>query len=102
MEILMKQIISTLQCLCTISFNIVIITQIHQDFYGNVPADNADCNVSDGVFNCESFKFKTTLARKTANSADRSSFVKTTKIVVPFNYLSNFWRSSEMPLTYFY
>ena len=102
MEILMKRIISTLQCLCTISFNIVIITQIQQDFYGNVPADNADCNVIDGVFNCESFKFKTTLARKTANSADRSSFVKATKIVVPLNYLSNFWRSSEMPLTYFY
>ena len=38
------------------------------------------------------------LGKKTANDKDGNSFVKDTKIVVPLKYLSNFWRSLEMPL----
>ena len=42
------------------------------------------------------------VGRTAADSADGNSFVKRTKIVVPLNYLSNFWRSLEMPSTHFY
>ena len=57
--LLMKQIFA-LQCLCTISLNIAIIIQIHQEVYGSlrdeVPAGNADLtNIS------QSFKYKAAL-----------------------------------------
>ena len=35
---------------------------------------------------------------KTANHNDEKSFVKGAKIAVPLKYLSNFWRSLEIPL----
>ena len=38
------------------------------------------------------------MGKKAANDKDGNSFVKDTKIVVPLKYLSNFWRSLEMPL----
>ena len=38
------------------------------------------------------------LGKKAANDKDGNSFVKDTKIVVPLKYLSNLWRSLEMPL----
>ena len=46
----------------------------------------------------ESFKYKATLVGKTANYDNTNSFVKDVKIVVPLKYLSNSWRSLEMPL----
>ena len=49
------------------------------------------------INNSQSFKYKA-LAGKTEDVADGNSFVTNTKIVVPLNYLSNFWRSLEMPL----
>ena len=39
-----------------------------------------------------------TLLEKTANYNDGKSFVKDAKIVVRLKYLSNFWRSLEIPL----
>ena len=59
-----------------------------------VPADNADLTID----NSESFKYKADLVEKTAIHNNGNSFVKDTKIVVPLKYLSNFWRSLEMPL----
>ena len=50
------------------------------------------------INNSQSFKYKADLVGKTKNAKDGSSFVKDTKIVVPLKYLSNFWRSLEMPL----
>ena len=45
------------------------------------------------------FKYKALLVGKKANAAKNSkSSEKNTKIVVPLKYLSNFWRSLEMPL----
>ena len=58
------------------------------------PANNADLTID----NSESFKYKAALVGKTANHNNGNSFVKDTKIVVPLKYLSNFWRSLEMPL----
>ena len=59
-----------------------------------VPDNNVDLIVD----NSQSFKYKIALAWKTVNAAGENSFIKDTKIVVPLKYLSNFWRSLEMPL----
>ena len=50
------------------------------------------------INNSQSCKYKAALVGKTANHDDGKSFVKDAKIVVPLKYLSNFWRSLEMPL----
>ena len=59
-----------------------------------VPANNADLT----IVNCEFFEYKVALVGKTKKFADQNSSVKDTKIVVPLKYLSNLWRSLEMPL----
>ena len=55
---------------------------------------NADLTID----NSQSFKYKVTLLEKTANYNDGKNFVKDAKIVVRSKYLSNFWRSWEIPL----
>ena len=78
--------------------NIVIIIQIHQEVYGSlrdeVPANNAALTIN----NSQSFKYKAALVGKTANHNDGKSSVKDAEIVVSLKYLSNFWRSLQMPL----
>ena len=59
-----------------------------------VPANNADLSIN----NSQSFKYKAALAGKTANHNDGKSSVKDAEIVVSFKYLSNVWRSLQMPL----
>ena len=60
-----------------------------------VPVDYTDLTVD----NSQSFKYKAALLRKTAGTVNNTnSSVKEAKIVVSLNYLSNFRRSSEMPL----
>ena len=60
-----------------------------------VPANNADLTIN----NSQSFKYKAALLGKTADAVNNTnSSVKEAKIVVPLKYLSNFWRSLEMPL----
>ena len=60
-----------------------------------VPANNADLTID----NSQSFKYKAALLGKTTNAvANTNNSVKNAKIVVPLKYLSNFWRSLEMPL----
>ena len=60
-----------------------------------VPANNADLTIN----NSQSFKYKTTLLGKTAGAVGKiNGSVKEAKTVVPLKYLSNFWRSLEMPL----
>ena len=49
--------------------------------------------------NSQSFEYKAALIAKTVDAvAGTNSSVKDVKIVVPLKYLSNFWRSLEMPL----
>ena len=59
-----------------------------------VPANNADLSIN----NSQSFKYKAALAGKTANHNAGKSSVKDAEIVVSFKYLSNVWRSLQMPL----
>ena len=49
------------------------------------------------IINSKSFKYKAALVAKTKNFADQKSYVKDTKTIIPLKYLSNFWRSLEMP-----
>ena len=47
----------------------------------------------------QSFKYKGAFLGKTADAVyNRNSPLKDDKIVAPLKYLSNFWRSLEMPL----
>ena len=48
----------------------------------------------DNLANYESFKSKIKITGKTPNNCNE----KDVEIMVPFNYLSNFWRTLEMPL----
>ena len=58
-----------------------------------------DKNADLTIDNSQSFKKKAALLGKTANAVNNTnSSVKDAKIVVPLKYLSNFWRSLEMPL----
>ena len=59
-----------------------------------VPANNDELTIN----NSEPFKYKAALVGKSAYHNKGNSFVKDTKIVVPLKYLSNFWRSLEIPL----
>ena len=60
-----------------------------------VPAGNVDLTIN----NSQSFKYNAALLRKTAAAVNNTnSSVKKVKIVVRLNYLSDFWRSLEMPL----
>ena len=52
-----------------------------------------DTNVTNND-NAPSFKYKTTLIGNTENNGRKNGV----KIAVPLKYLSNFWRSLEMPL----
>ena len=49
--------------------------------------------------NSQSFKYKAALLGKTAHAVNNANTsVKEAKVVVPLKYLSDFWRSLEMPL----
>ena len=59
------------------------------------PNNNADLTAD----NFQPFKYKAALVGKTTDAVNNTnSSVKNTKIVVPLKYLSNFWRSLEIPL----
>ena len=83
-------------------YSLIEYSDNYSDTWGNlwqfkrdeVPTNNADLTVN----NSQSFKYKAAFVEKTANHNNGNSFVKDTKIVVPLKYLSNFWRSLEMPL----
>ena len=49
------------------------------------------------IYNSQPFKYKAALSGKTANAGNNTNNSgKDAKIVVPLNYLSNFWRSLEI------
>ena len=84
-------------------YNLIEYSDSYSDTSGNlwqfkrdeVPASNVDLTID----NSQSFKYKAVLLGKTADAvANTNCSVKEAKIVVPLKYLSNFWRSLEMPL----
>ena len=93
----MKQNILTLQCLCIIWLNTVIIILILQKVCGSLKRDKIIVNINLTNNNSSSFKYKPNLIGNTvADGANRKQ--ESVKIVVPLKYLSNFSRSLEMPL----
>ena len=96
--LLMKQIIFTLPM-----YNLIEHSDNYSDTSGSlwefkrdeVPANNNDDLT---INNSDPFKYKAALLEKTANHNDGTSSVKDAKIVVPLKYLSNFWRSLELPV----
>ena len=76
----------------------------YRDEPNNPPA--TDYNV-DPITNSESFKYKSSITGKTSNANQENGenteqgnteIKKNLEIVVPLKYLSNFWRSLDMPL----
>ena len=59
----------------------------------DVPASNADLSIN----NSESIKYKSALVGETEIAANKTNSSVKAKIVVPRKYLSNFWRSLDMP-----
>ena len=62
----------------------------------DIPAVNNDGDIVifDGTNNTDSFKFKSNIIGKTNNNGAIENVAK----MVPLNYLSNFWRTLDMPL----
>ena len=62
----------------------------------DIPAVNNDGNIVDfnGANATDSFNFKTKITGKT----DNNGRIDNVEIMVPLKYLSNFWRTLEMPL----
>ena len=87
----MKQILLILQCLYTISLNIVTNILIHLVVYGVFRRDEI-ANDADVSNDDNSTKQVLLVIRKTVEKKNG------VKIAVPLKYLSNFWRSLEMSL----
>ena len=64
----------------------VIIIQKHEEVYGNV--------IDDNITQFKLFISKTKITGNTPANGN----TKDVKIVVPLKYLSNFWKTPEMPL----
>ena len=84
------------------TYNLIEYSDNYSDTSGSLRQFKRDevlvNNVDLTIDNSQSFKYKAALVGKTANHNDGKSSVKDAKIVVPLKYLSNFWRSLEMPL----
>ena len=67
-----------------------------------IPAVNNDGNIVDfnGANATDSFNFKTKITGQTADNNDNGNIAGRVdvEIMVPLKYLSNFWRTLEMPL----
>ena len=75
----------------------MLIIQKHLEAYGkNVPTVNNAGNIVDfaAINTNDSFKFKTKITGQTNNDGE----INGVEIMVPLKYLSNFWRTLQMPL----
>ena len=84
------------------TYNLIECSDNYSDTSGSLRHFKRDEPSADNTYltatNYKSFEYKAALIEKTKKYADGSGFVKNTKIVVRLKYLSNFWRSLEMPL----
>ena len=69
----------------------------YSDNYAKTSASLWIFEPDDNIEDSESFKFKVKNTGKTPNNNNNNN-VKDVEIIVPLNYLSNFWRTLEMPL----
>ena len=91
----MRQILLTLQCLCII--NLIEYSETYSDTSGslwNFKRDEIERDVDLTIENAFSFKYEANFIGNTENNGIKNGV----KVALPLRYLSNFWRSSEMPL----
>ena len=99
MYLLMKQVIFTLQCLCTIWLNIIILIQTHLEVYGRLKEMKFHLIIIIWLLiSLSHSNTKHLLLEKQNVVNNTNSSVKNTKIVISSNYLSNFCRSLKMSL----
>ena len=84
-------------------YNFIEYSDNYSDTSGSLQQFKRDEVLADNdnltIDNSQSFEYKAALIAKTVDAvAGTNSSVKDVKIVVPLKYLSNFWRSLEMPL----
>ena len=84
-------------------YNLIKYSDYYSDTSGSlwqfkrdeVPPDNADLSIDDS----KSFKYKGALVGNKADAGNNTNnSVEKTKTLLPLKYLSNVWRSLEMPL----
>ena len=88
-------------------YNLIEYSGNYADSSGNLyqfkrdesPKNDAGNPNNIALHNSTSFKYKVSLLGKTDDADHNDRSLKNTKIVVPLKYLSNFFRSLEMPLT---
>ena len=91
----MRQILLTLQCLCII--NLIEYSETYSDTSGslwNFKRDEIERDVDLTIENAFSFKYEANFIGNTENNRIKNGV----KVALPLRYLSNFWRSLEMPL----
>ena len=78
-------------------YNLIEYSDNYSDTSGSLwqfKRDEIEDNANVTIANSSPFNYKSKFVGDTNNTED----LKDVKIVVPLKYLSNFWRSSEMPL----
>ena len=84
-----------------------ILWNYYRDKPNNPPLNDDDPPTinynADPITNSESFKYKNSITGKTSNTNNgteqgNTKSKKNIEIVVPLKYLSNFWRTLNMPL----
>ena len=87
-------------------YNLIEYSNNHADSSGSLyqfkrdesPMNNTGNPSNVALHNSTFFKYKASLLRKATDADGNDRSLKSTKIVVPLKYLSNFFRSLEMPL----
>ena len=65
------------------------------NYYRDEPNSGAEGNINYSIKDSKSFDHKTSITEKLENNSVEKEKVK---IVAPLKYLSNFWKSLEIPL----
>ena len=78
--------------------NLDIVMNLWQFKRGESPMNNAKNPLNVALDNSTSFKYKASLIGKATNTDGDDRSFKNTRLVVPLKYLSNFFRSLELPL----
>ena len=84
-------------------YNLIEYSDNYSDMSGSLwqfkRDEVTDKNADLTIHNSQSFKYKAAFLGKTADAVNNTYIsVKDAKIVFPLKYLSNFWRSLEIPL----
>ena len=88
------------------TYNLIEYSDNYSDSSGSLyqfkrdefPMNNDGNSLNVALNNSSSFKYKASLLGKATDADGNDRSLKSTKIVIPLKYLSNFFKSLEMPL----